>query len=444
MMATDVIESRTDTYAEMFRVMQQETAGKDPAWLHRVRQDAFARFRELGFPTVEDEEWRFTNPAPIARTPFHLAGPAGPAPTAAELAEFTFPTASGTTLVFVNGRWVRDRSTLRALPHGVIVGSLGVAWKELSSVVEPHLARHAGYERHAFVALNTAFLQDGAFVYLPERAEPAEPIQIVHLTVPGPDPLAAHPRTLIVAERGSRAQIVETFASLRDGAYFSNAVTEILVGDNAAIEHVKVQRESERAFHIGTLQAALKRDARLFSLNFAYGGQLARSDINAVLDGPGGEAHLNGLYCATGEQLLDNHTLIDHAMPHCASREVYKGILAGRSRGVFNGKVYVRPDAQKTDGKQTNKNLLLSDEALVNTKPQLEIFANDVRCTHGATIGQLEEEQVFYLRSRGIGERDARGMLTHAFANEILDMVKIPALRSQLEQALFRRLPQEA
>lgn len=416
-------------------------AGRDPAWMHRLRADAFARFRELGFPTPQDEEWRYTDVAPIARTAFRPA-PATSTGAAAALTQLAFPESAAGTIVFVNGRFSRELSPVRALPDGVIAGSLALAMRELSSQVEPHLARHAAYGRHAFAALNTALLEDGAFVYLPRGRALDIPIHIVHLTVPGPDAVVTHPRTLIVADRGAEATVVETYAGTAEGTWLTNAVTELVASENASVRHWRIQRESDQAFHTGTLQVALARHARVHSLNFAFGGALARTDINAVLGAEGAEVHLNGLYLATGDQLVDNHTLIDHARPHCASREIYKGILAGRARGVFNGKVYVRPDAQKTDGKQTNKNLLLSKEALVNTKPQLEIFANDVKCTHGATIGQLEEEQVFYLRARGIAERDARSLLTHAFAGEILEQVTIASLRERLDAAIFARLPE--
>ncbi len=433
-MQTNVIEER-DTWSQAFARLD---AGP-PEWLVRARRDAFAHFHEVGFPTVANEEWRYTNVAPIARTAFRPA--AAESVGAEALAPYVFPEAAA-TLIFVNGRFVRELSAVGRLPDGTIAGSLAIATREFSSQVESHLARYAGYSRHPFVALNTAFVQDGAFVHVARGAVLAAPIHLLFLTVPGAEPESTHPRVLIIADRGSEATVVETHAGVRDGVYFSNPVSELVVGENATLRHWRIQRESDRAFHVGTVQVELGRSSVVHSLSFALGAAISRLDLNATLGAEGAEVRMNGLYVANGNQIVDHHTLIDHAQPNCASREVYKGILAGRSRGVFNGKVYVRPDAQKTDGKQTNRNLLLSDEALVHTKPQLEIFANDVKCTHGATIGQLDEDQIFYLRARGIAGREAKSILTHAFAGEILDQVAPESLRSLLDRALFARLPE--
>jgi len=300
------------------------------------------------------------------------------------------------------------------------------------------LARIAPFDQHAFVALNTAFLDDGAYLKLPAGAIVPQPIHVLFITTSAAGRPVTHPRVLIVLEPNSQASVVETYAGDPDAAYFTNAVTEIVLGENAVLHHCKVQHESAAAYHIGSMQVRAGRSSTCASHSISLGGALVRNDIVAVLNGEGAECTLNGLYLADGQRLVDNHTTIDHAQPHCASREVYKGILADRARGVFNGKIVVRPDAQKTDAKQTNRALLLSADALINTKPQLEIFANDVKCTHGAAVGQLDDEAVFYLRSRGLGEAAARQLLIHAFAAEVLDRLSIEPIRARVEETLRR------
>ena len=267
------------------------------------------------------------------------------------------------------------------------------------------------------------------------------PVQLVFLSTVTPSPAISAPRVLVVLGRNSQARVIETFGSIGPSRGFTNAVTEVVVGDGAVVEHCRLQRESDSAFHIGHTAFHLGRSSRSSSHAFAFGGRIARHDAVAVLGDEGADCTLNGLYLAGGSQLIDNHTEIDHAAPHGTSHELYKGILGGRARGVFNGRIRVRPDAQKTDAKQTNKALLLSDEAQVNTKPQLEIFANDVRCTHGATVGQLSQEALFYLRTRGIGIDDARSLLVRAFAADVTSRVAIEPVRAELDRLLAARLP---
>ncbi|MCI0411156.1 MAG: Fe-S cluster assembly protein SufD, partial [Acidobacteria bacterium] len=382
-----------DHYIGEFSKLQKEHAPRQPAWLALVRKAALDRFVELGFPTLDDEEWKYTSVAPIAKTSFRLGTESKvPGLKVDQLQRITFGEMECSYLVFLNGRFAPDLSRIRPLPEGVRVGSLATVLAEEPSRVEPHLSRHAAFETQAFVSLNTAFLQDGAFVHLPRRKVMEEPIHLIYVTAPNGTPLASHPRNLIVAEEGSQVAVVESYVSLGESPYFTSAVTEVVASEGAVVDLCKLQRESEQAFHVSTLQSHLSRSARFASHSISLGGALVRNDVNMVLDGEGIECVLNGLYLAQGTQHIDNHTFIDHAQPHCASREFYKGVLSGRSHGVFNGKILVRKDAQKTDAKQTNKNLLLSEEALVDTKPQLEIYADDVRCTHGATIGQLDEE----------------------------------------------------
>jgi len=294
------------------------------------------------------------------------------------------------------------------------------------------------------VALNTALAADGAYLYIPDGVVFEHPIEVLYVAAGGgADAEIINARTLIVAGAGSQVRIVETYATIREGTYFTNAVTELFAGENAIVDHYKVQQEALGAFHIATMQINAQRSANVSSHSFSLGGRFVRNDVNAVLDGEGAEVTLNGLYLADGERLIDNHTTIDHAKAHCPSHEVYKGILGGRARAVFNGKIIVRQDAQKTDAKQTNRALLLSDNASINTKPQLEIFADDVKCTHGAAIGQLDEDAIFYLRARGLTYFEARDMLIHAFAGQIIDGVKVEALRTALEAELYAQLAKD-
>jgi Fe-S cluster assembly protein SufD len=342
-------------------------------------------------------------------------------------------------LVFVNGRFVPALSSPGDLSAGVVVQSLAHAVDSNSDHLEPWLGSVADLETHAFTALNTSQMTDGAVIVIPRGVKLAQPIHLVFLA-DMEQHQAVHPRNLVVAEESSEVTIVETYAGTRDTAYFTNPVTEVVVGANAWVEHLKIQRESERAFHVGTIEVKQAQDSRFRSFSFALGGALARTNIYSVMAGEGSDCTLNGLYLLHQDQHIDHQTRIEHAAPNCSSREVYKGILDGHSHAVFNGKVYVRAEAQKTDGKQTNKNLLLSDGAKVDTKPQLEIFADDVKCTHGATVGRLDEMSLFYLESRGISAPRARRLLTYGFAAEVLGEIDQEPIRHQLERLVFERL----
>jgi Fe-S cluster assembly protein SufD len=431
---TAVLEGK-DVYLAHFADFEKGLAGAARAPLHRLRKAAIERFAALGFPTTEDEEWRVTNVAPLTRVPFRLAGQH--TVSGEQLDRAAFDTGAGSRLVFVNGRYAPELSTLARLPDGVIVSSLAEALEAHRDQVESYLARHADYEDQAFTALNTAFLRDGAFLYLPKGKVVEEPVHLVFVAAAPAGPVVAHPRTLIVAGTSSQVRVVESYVGPGEDVSFTNAVTEVVVGENATVEHVKLQRESWQAFHVHTLQVQQARASTFANHALTLGGGLVRNDINAVLGAEGCHCTLNGLYLAGGRQHIDNHTVIDHALPHCESHELYKGILDGQAHGVFNGKIYVRQDAQKTDAKQTNQTLLLSPDATINTKPQLEIFADDVKCTHGATVGQLDAEALFYLRARGIGLEAARRLLTFAFANDVIGRVPVEALRAQLEHALL-------
>ena len=403
--------------------------------LASIREDAARRFDELGFPSRRDEEWRFTNVSSIAKTQFAAAPSALNAREAEQFEQRLYPRESGPRLVFINGRHSPALSAGQKLPWGIRATPL----REANGAVEAHLTRYADYRDHAFVALNTANFEDGAYIEIPPGTVVDEPIHLVFLATGGDVPVVSHPRSLIVIGAGSHATVVESYVG-HGAEYFTNAVTEIVAGDHSVVDHYKLQEEDERSSHIATLQVQIGRDANFSTHSISLGGGgLVRNDINAVL-AEGSDATVNGLYLASGSQHIDNHTAIDHAKPYGMSHELYKGILGGTSTAVFNGKIIVHQDAQKTDAKQTNRNLVLSENATIHTKPELQIHANDVRCTHGATIGQLDPEAIFYLQSRGIGKEQAGDLLLHAFAREIIDRVKVGPVRARLEQMLLERL----
>jgi Fe-S cluster assembly protein SufD len=410
----------------------------DPDWVNTLRADSLERFDRLGFPTTQDEDWRFTSVAPIAEGRFELVERPEFVPTASDLAPFQWP-GPASTLVFVNGRYVPAASKVDQLPPGVVVESLARALHRPEA--EAHLAA-AGAAHHPFTALNSAYLRDGLFVFVPRGTVVETPIHAIFLTVGGGVRVMTHPRVLVAVGLNSQASVVESYGGLDADSYFTNTVSEVVAAEGATVHHYKVQRESVPGFHIAGLYLQAGRNSSVVCHSVSFGGSLVRNDVTAVLDGEGGVCTLNGIYLADGKRLVDNHTTIDHARPHCSSREVYKGILGDHAQAVFNGRIIVRQDAQKTDAKQTNKALLLSEDAQINTKPQLEIFADDVRCTHGAAIGQMDEEAVFYLRTRGLSSADARQMLIRAFAGEVLQEMPLEPLRAHLEAELVQRLPE--
>ncbi|HMG96185.1 MAG TPA: Fe-S cluster assembly protein SufD, partial [Gemmatimonadaceae bacterium] len=377
-----------------------------PEWLQSLRAQGMTRFESLGFPTTKNEDWHFTSVAAIAEQSFHAAmtskaGISSEGSTAgvvarADLRRFTFGQPAWHTLVFVNGEFSEDLSSYAGLDDKVRVSSLANAIRSGTGHPERHLGKIAAFESHAFTALNTAFIRDGAFIELQADAVVEQPIHMLFVSE-GAGEAISHPRNLVIAARNSRASIIESYICIRDNCYFTNAVTEISLGEGARIDHYKIQRESEKSYHVGTTQIRQARDSQLRSFSFAVGGSLARTNIYTSLEGDAATCTLNGLYLTDGKQHIDNQTSIEHIAPNCPSHELYKGVLDGHSHGVFNGKVYVHPEAQKTDGKQSNNNLLLSPTARVDTKPQLEIFADDVKCTHGATVGRLDEMAMFYL-----------------------------------------------
>lgn len=417
-----------------------ESAAK-PSWLLPFRKSGVACFAELGFPTLHDEDWRFTNVAPIANLPFQLAREV--AVNGAEskiLGESAFAKLSGHRLVFVNGFFCAKLSSRKEIPDGLHIENLSAALAKDSAFIEKHLGKYAHTADNSFAALNQAYFTDGAFIFIPQNVEVAEPIQLIYISSAKQNGETIQPRNLIIAEANSQATVIESYLGTADVAYFTNAVTEIFAGDNALVEHVKLQDEAANAFHVATIAGEFGRASNVKIHSFALGAKLSRNNIRAKLAGEGLECILNGLYLTRGEQLADHHMIVEHAQPHCASHEYFNGILDDKSKGVFHGRIYVHPVAQKTDAKQTNKNLLLSDDATADTKPQLEIYADDVKCTHGATVGQLNDESIFYLRSRGIPENTGRRMLIHAFAGEIVERVKCQPAREELDKLVWERL----
>jgi Fe-S cluster assembly protein SufD len=412
----------------------------EPSWLAGRRRDAADRFAATGFPTPKHEDWHYTSTAPIAEAAFPTLLDASATITAAELAPFVFGEGSAwPTAVFVNGRFDAARSSLGSLPEGVRVLPLAEALAERPELLERHLGRIAGVGDQPFAALNTALFRDGVVIVVSKEMEAETPVHVVWASDANAARGATHPRTLIVAERHSKLTVLESFVGLGDATYFTNAVAEVDLADGATVHHLRVQRESARAFHVGHVEVRQGRDSHLVQFSFAAGGKLSRANVLTTLDGEGCGATLNGLYLLGDDQHCDHQTRIEHAQPNTYSRELYKGILDGQSHGVFNGKVYVHPVAQKTDGKQTNNTLLLSDQARVDTKPQLEIFADDVKCTHGATVGRLDETSLFYMKSRGINARAARELLTYAFAADVLETIEQVEVREELEAATLRR-----
>jgi Fe-S cluster assembly protein SufD len=399
------------------------------------------RFARTGFPPARDEEWRFTPIAPIVQGSWRPAGAAPPEVSRTQLDPFIFGHAEWTTLVLVNGAYSEGLSAVGELPAGVRIGSLSEALRSDGALLEGHLTRHAPIEGSPFTALNTAFLRDGGLVYVPAGVDLLRPVHLVFVTTADAGGTVTHPRNLVVVERGARASVIESYVTLAPGqTYWTNPVTEVAVGAAAWLEHTRIQRESERAYHIGLTQVDQQRDSHYRSFSLAMGGALARHNLHVRLNDENIETLMYGLYLTRGEQLVDNHTAIYHDQPNCRSWEVYKGVLDGRSRGVFNGKVFVKPEAQKTDAKQTNRNVLLGDHARVDTKPQLEIFADDVKCTHGATVGKLDEVALFYARSRGLPADAAERLLLYAFAAEVVDEVALEPVRIELDRMILERL----
>jgi Fe-S cluster assembly protein SufD len=442
MTRTGDVKSATERYVAAFESFAGNGASGAPAWLKAKRESAISRFVETGFPHSRLEAWRFTDVKPIAGEEFALAAKPAVSTAAKQAVESLLLGGAGRhAAVFVNGYFVPELSSLDRLPEGVRLGSLRAALESDPTLLEEHLAQYAKDERNPLTALSTAFILDGGFAYLPADIVLEQPLQLLFLADPvsGENPMW-HPRNLIVAGRGAEGSVLESYVALGDGTYWTNAVTEVVLGENAKIDTYRVQRESRQAYHTATTESYQARDSVFKLVNFTFGARLSRQDINAVLDGEGADCTLDGLSMLEGRQHTDHHTTLEHARPHCTSWEYFNGVFDDKARGVFTGRIVVRPGAQQTDSKQTNNNLLLSESARADSQPQLEIYADDVKCTHGATLGPIDDDHLFYLQSRGLSREEARQLLTYGFGSEILEVVKLDELKQQLDQLVRDRL----
>jgi Fe-S cluster assembly protein SufD len=429
---------RRDWYLSLHEEFERGLDGPS-ADLRPLRRQALERFAQLGFPTTRDEQWRYTSVAPLARTEFRPAAAATAAQVdLAALEPFSFPGLECSRLVFVDGHWSPELSAVRALPRGARVTDLATGLREFPELVRGHLEH--GATEGTFASLNGAFLQDGAFVYLPANAVLEHPVHLLFLSTAGEQPAFSSPRTLVVAEPNTRASLIESYAGLGPHPYLTNAVTEVILGEGAGLDHYRIQREGPAGFHVSTHRAHEAAGCAYTAHTITLGGHLVRNHLTTVLDGEGVQSTLDGLYLVDGQEHVDNHTLVEHAQPHGSSHELYKGILSGQGTGVFRGRILVRPGAQKTDAYQSNRNLLLSTQAQVDTQPQLEIYADDVKCSHGGTVGQLDPDAIFYLRTRGLGEDSAFRLLTHAFAGQVLERIPLAPVRNQLDRLVVDKL----
>jgi len=428
-----------DRYVGVFE--QWAPRNGDPAWVAARRRAGMARFIQLGLPTSAQEDWRFTSLAPLLKLPFRPAlQPSGPDVAAAELARLPLANLPGYRLVFVNGHFAPGLSSVGPLPDGLRVGSLAATLASEANGSQTLCDHQAEAAEDGFVALNDAFFSDGGWIEVSPGLKLEQPIQLVWLaTAPGSE-MTFHPRNRVVVGAASSVTILESYVALGAERSVTNVVTELTVGERAQVEWVKLQDEAVTACHVAAFRGEFGAASQVAVHSVALGARLARMNLQARLVGEGLECLLNGLYVTAGEQLADHHMLVEHLGPRGTSHEYFHGILDGRSKGVFHGRIRVQPEAQQTDAKQTNKNLLLSDQATAHSMPQLEIYADDVKCTHGATVGQLNRESIFYLRSRGLGPETARRMLIHAFAGEIIERIRHQPAREALSSLVWHRL----
>jgi Fe-S cluster assembly protein SufD len=421
-------------YLESLLAGQPRLPASSLAWLNKLRAEAVDRVGVLTVPTIRDEEWRFTDLSPLTKLSFQpVRMPVGLKP--ADVERFRVEEAT-TRLVFVDGVHAPELSSV-APDGGVVVANLSAAGAAHAAAIDLHLGRHVEFRDSVFAALNTAFLHDGALVIVPRDVSAAAPVHLLFIATQ--EGAASYPRCLLVAESGSAVTVVEDYVALQPGTYFTNAVTEIALGDRAQVDHIRVQRDSGQAFHIANCAVSLANTSRYRSVSVALGARISRYDLNVLHTAEGAECTIDGLALIGERQLADTHTCIDHAKPHGVSRQVHKCIAGGAAHAVFNGKIIVRPDAQRSNSSQSSRNLLLTPKAHVDTKPQLEIFADDVKCAHGATVGQLDSEAVFYLTSRGLSHAAARDLLTYAFGAEIIDRIPVASLKLWLERAVLEQ-----
>lgn len=422
---------------EAFRAFEKNKGGGSPSWVRPIRTEAITKFREIGFPTPRLEDWKYTNVAPYVRTPFQFSfEPPGNGLDEKKISSLLMGEPGGPVLIFVNGHFCEKYSRPSSL--AAQTGSLAGALEKDPGICRRYLTQIAPSGQNGFTALNAAFIHDGAFIHLPEGKISEKPVHLIFISLPSTDQLLIQPRNLIVLEKSSRATLVETYVSFSERPYFTNAVTEIAVGEGAALNHLKIQMESGGdAAHVAGIQARVDKGGLYHSFSLSLGAKLDRENLNVLLEAEGAECQLDGLYLVSHGRHVDHHTVIDHKKPQGRSRQLYKGVLDGKSTAVFNGKVFVRREAAKTDASQTNKNILLSEKATVDTKPQLEIDTDDVKCTHGAAVGQLDEDQLFYLRSRGLDREEAQNILTRGFATDVIERIEDETIRARLTELVW-------
>ena len=414
---------------------------KENDWFSKQRQSAFDIFKESGFPNTRVEDWKYTDVKPIAKNTFSNITESNVASDNNEIDEILIKDLDCVNLVFINGAYSEKYSDIKNISSKIVIKSMADALINDESLLKKHLTKHINQELSSFTALNTAFIQDGAYINISANTNIDKPINITYISRDSNHPFATHPRNLIVMGENSNATIIENYVGSGKVNYFTNSVTETVLLQGAVLKHYKIQQEGSSAFHIASLNTSQSKDSRFESHLVSIGGALVRNNINASLNEEGAEIIMNGLYMTEDVQHVDNHTRVDHLKPHTQSHQNYRGVLNGKSRGVFNGKVVVHPQAQKIEAYQNNANLLLSDDAEIDTKPELEIYADDVKCTHGATVGQLDDDMLFYLRSRAVDEKTARSLLTYAFADEVISEINIKEIQNKLERLIIGRLP---
>ena len=442
-MTAGVQAVRTPDPREAYLADHETFTAGGPDWVRVLRNEAISHFAEHGFPSPRREDWRFTGIQPLIEAAFPLVSGSARLSTS-HVSRLALGVASWPRLVVVDGRYVPSLSSLAGLPGSVRAGSLAEAIERDDPAVRAHVGRHARYDANPFTALAAAFLHDGVYLVASAGAVVSEPVEILFVSTRGERPALSHSRALIVTERGARVSVLETHVAADGGRYLANAVTELVVGEGARVGYYRVQRDSIEAYHVATTHAVIARDAALSACAVALGASLARHDLVTVLDGPGADATLNGLYLLGGRQVVDHHMLVEHARPHCTSHELFNGVLDGHARSVFTGRIHVHPGAQRTDAKQVNNNLLLSRDARADSQPQLEIYADDVKCTHGSTLGPVDDVSLFYLQSRGLDRAAARNLLTYGFAADIITRVPDALVRGVLDGLITSRLQQEA
>jgi Fe-S cluster assembly protein SufD len=431
----------TDHYLGAFSDLRGQLPGEQHAWLGSIRDAGIAAFAELGFPTPRNEQWKYTNVRQLTKHHFVNAPRGRQGVLGSGLDQAWLPQLVTHRLTFVDGHYAPELSAPQGLPEGVKLVPLSLALQQMPDVLEQHLARYADGSASGFAALNDAFMQDGAVLQLADGVALEKPVHLVFVGTAHSQPTWHNLRNLLVAGANSSASVIETYVGAGESVGLTNAVTEAVLGAGAQLQHYKLQEEGQKGYHVAVLQVHQERDSNFVSHSISAGARLARNDLNVGLEAEGAECSLYGLYIAGGRQHVDYHTRVDHRKPLGTSREFYKGVLGGSARAVFNGQVYVHPHAQRSDAEQSNRNLLLSPDAEVDTKPQLEIYADDVKCSHGATVGQLDENMLYYLRSRGISEQHARAILTYGFARDVVDRIPLAPVRETVERLLMTQLP---